>query len=205
MLVSGGGAVWAIDDVRGQGWRLGEPGKLIGPVSMPGVDRAAADGDRVWWMSHRDTTLRDGTRDVDVGVKPAERGGITVCANAVWLSASRGLVLVGTWAAAMGPLVPVSAGPLSFLTCAGGVLVGGSSRYGLVVLDPSSDSGRPARGRRSRRRHGDARHDTDGGVGVFGAAFAGTARAHSRRLRRSSMWEGSDADKLRSGPAGENR
>ena len=75
-----------------------------------------------------------------MGVKPAERGGITVCANAVWLSVSRGLVLVGTWAAAMGPLVPVSAGPLSFLACAGGVLVGGSSGDGLVVLDPSSDS-----------------------------------------------------------------
>jgi hypothetical protein len=140
VLVSGGGAVWAIDDERGEGWRLGEPGALSEPLRMPGVDRAAADGDRVWWLSKRDTMLRDGTREVDVGVTSRDRGGLTVCANSVWLSVNAGLVRVGTWAAAKGPLVPVSAGLLPFLACAGGALVGGSSQDGLVVLDPSADA-----------------------------------------------------------------
>ena len=139
VLVSGGGVVWAIDEATGEGLHLGEAGEVVARVPMPGVDRAAADGDRVWWMSRRDTKLRDGSREVDVGVRPGERGGLTVCANSVWLSVARGLVRVGTWNAVRGPLVPVSAGPLPFLTCGGGVLVGGSSTDGLVVLDPSAD------------------------------------------------------------------
>jgi len=140
VLVSGGGAVWAIDGERGEGWRLGDAGTLIGPVVMPGVDRAAVDADRVWWLSQRDTKLRDGTREVDVNVGPSERGALTVCANSVWLSVNGGLVRVGSWAAAKGPLMPVSAGPMPFLTCGGGMLVGGSSQDGLMVLDPSADA-----------------------------------------------------------------
>jgi hypothetical protein len=140
VLVSGGGAIWAIDEASGEGLRLGEPGQVVARVPMPGVDRAAADGDRVWWLSRGDTKLRDGTREVDLGIRPGERGGFAVCANSVWLSVAGGLVRIGTWGAVKGPLVPVSAGPVSFLTCGGGVLVGGSSTHGLVVLDPSADA-----------------------------------------------------------------
>lgn len=139
VLLSGGGAIWAFDEASGEGLRLGEPGQVAARVPMPGVDRAATDGDRVWWTSRRDTKLRDGSREVDVDVRPDERGGLTVCANSVWLSVPRGLVRVGTWDAVKGPLVPSPAGPLPFLTCGGGVLVGGSSTNGLVVLDPSAD------------------------------------------------------------------
>lgn len=140
VLVSGGGAIWAIDEENGEGLHLGKPGQLIAHVPMPGVDRAAADGDRVWWLSRGDTKLRDGKREVDLGIRPGERGGITVCANSVWLSAAHGLVRVGTWGAVKGPLIPVSAGVLPFVTCGGGALVGGSAMGGLVVLDPSADS-----------------------------------------------------------------
>ncbi len=139
-LVSGGGAIWAIDEASGEGLRLGEPGQVAARVPMPGVDRAATDGDRVWWLSRRDTKLRDGSRDVDVGVSPGERGGLIVCANSVWLSVARGFVRVGTWDAMRGPLVPAPTGPLPFLTCGGGVLVGGSSADGLIVLDMSGDA-----------------------------------------------------------------
>jgi len=140
VLVSGGGAIWAVDEPRSEALRLGEPGQVAARVPVPGVDRAAADGDRVWWLSRRDTKLRDGSREVDVGVGPGERGALAVCANSVWLSVARGLVRVGTWNGAAGPLVPVSAGPLPFLTCGGGVLVGGSSADGLLVLDPLADA-----------------------------------------------------------------
>lgn len=139
-LVSGGGAVWAIDYASGEGLRLGEPGQVAVRVQMPGVDRAAADGERVWWLSRGDMKLRDGSREVDIDVRPDERGGLTVCANSVWLSVAQGLVRVGTWNAMKGPLIPVSAGPLPFLTCGGGVLVGGSSTAGLFVLDSSADA-----------------------------------------------------------------
>jgi len=140
VLVSGGGAIWAIDEEKGEGLHLGKPGQLLTHVPMPGVDRAAADGDRVWWLSRSDTKLRDGKREVDLGIRPGERGGFSVCANSVWLSAARGLVRVGTWGAVKGPLIPVSAGLLPFVTCGGGVLVGGSAMGGLIVLDPSADS-----------------------------------------------------------------
>lgn len=140
VLVSGGGAIWAIDEASGEGLRLGEPGQVAARVPMPGVDRAAADGDHLWWMSHRDTVLRGGTRDVDVGVRTSDRGGLTVCANSVWLSVSSGFVRVGTWDATKGPLVPTSTGLLPFLTCGSGVLVGGSSTDGLIVLDSSVDA-----------------------------------------------------------------
>jgi hypothetical protein len=140
MLVSGGGAVWAIDEASGEGLRLGMPGQLIARVPMPDVDRATSDGDRVWWLSRGDTKLRDGTREIDLGVRLGERGGLAACANSVWLSVERGLIRIGTWSAAKGPLMPISAGPLPFLTCGGGVLVGGSSTDGLVVVDPSADA-----------------------------------------------------------------
>ncbi|BFU95577.1 MAG: hypothetical protein NTNFB02_22990 [Nitrospira sp.] len=139
VLVSGGGAMWAIDEASGEGMRLGEPGRLIARVPMPGLDCAAADGERVWWLSRLDTKLRDGTREVDLGIRPGERGGFTVCANSAWLSVERGLVRVGTWSAMKGPLVPASVGQLPFLTCGGGVLVG-ASNTDVVVLDPSADA-----------------------------------------------------------------
>ena len=101
---------------RNEGMRLGESGQLIARVPMPGVDRAAADGERVWWLSRGDTKLRDGTREVDIGIRLGERGGFTVCANSVWLRVARGFVRVGTWDAVKGPLVPAPAGPLPFLT-----------------------------------------------------------------------------------------
>lgn len=140
VLVSGGGAIWAVDEARGEGLHLGEPGQFIARLPMPGIERAAADGDHLWWMSQTDTVLRDGTRQVDVGVMPGERGGLTVCANAAWLSVSGGFVHVGTWGAKMGPLVAASTGVLPFLTCGSGILVGGSSTDGLVLLDPSVDA-----------------------------------------------------------------
>lgn len=174
VLVSGGGAVWVIDEASGEGLRLGEPGQLLERVPMSGVDRAAADGDRLWWMSRADTKLRDGSREVDVSVRPGERGGLTVCANSVWLSVSRGFVRVGTWDAAMGPIVPTSTGLLPFLTCGSGVLVGGSSTDGLVILDPSADA--------------DVRRldiDVDGDMGILVATRA-TAWVFS--ARHSKAW-----------------
>jgi hypothetical protein len=175
MLISGGGAVWAIDEASGHGLRVGEPGQLIARVPMPGVNRAAADGDRVWWLSRGDTKLRDGRREIDLGVTPGNRGGLTACANSVWLSVEGGLIRVGTWSAAKGPLIPMSAGPLPFLTCGGGVLVGASSTDGLFVLDPSTDTDM-------------RRLDGDGDVGMLvvtrAMAWVFSARHSKARLVR---------------------
>lgn len=139
VLVSGGGAVWAVDARGGRAWRLGEPGTLSAPIAVPGVDRAAADGERLWWTSRHDTTLRGGDRPVDLGAAPHERGGLAACAGSIWVSVARGLIRVGAWAAATGPLVSAPIGPVEFLTCGGGVLVGGSER-GLFALDPAADA-----------------------------------------------------------------
>lgn len=139
-LVSGAGSVWAVDARTARAWRLGGPGTLIGPHAVPGVDRAAADGERLWWTSREDTKLRDLGREVDLGVSGDEHGGLAVCAGAVWVSVAGGLIRVGAWGADRGPLVSAPAGPVPFMVCAEGVLVGGSARRGLFVLDPSVDA-----------------------------------------------------------------
>jgi hypothetical protein len=139
VLVSGGGAVWAIDEASGIGLRPGEPRQVAAQLRLPGVDAAAADGERLWWTSRHDTMLRDGSREIELGVGTGERGGLTVCANSVWLSVPHGFVRVGTWDATKGPLVAAPIGPFPFLTCGGGALVGVSSTEGLIVLDPSAD------------------------------------------------------------------
>jgi len=71
VLVAGGGAVWAVDVGSGRAWRVADAGAVLGPTIVADVDRAAADGERLWWTSKRDAFLREGARTVDLGV-PAE-------------------------------------------------------------------------------------------------------------------------------------
>jgi len=139
-VVAGGGAVWTVDPSTSRAWRLGEDDQLVGPVPVPGVDRVAPDGQRIWWTSRHDTLLRQGERSVDVGAGAGERGGLVVCAGSVWLSVTEGLVRVGAWGADRGPAVPAPAGPVPFLVCAGGTIVGSAGPQGLFVLDPSVDA-----------------------------------------------------------------
>ena len=77
---------------------------------------------------------------VNLEVLADERGAITVCAGAVWISVPGALLRVGAWSGELGPALPAPEGPVPFLACAGGVLVGASGRAGLLVLDPSIDA-----------------------------------------------------------------
>ena len=137
-LVSGG-AIWAVDTVSGRAWRLADPGVIIGPQSVSDVDRAAADGERLWWTARGDAMLRCDDRVIDVGAMSHERGDIVVCAGSVWVSVAWALVRAGAWAGARGLDVrsPV-AGPAR-LACARGVLVG-CAVGGVFVLDPRVDA-----------------------------------------------------------------
>jgi hypothetical protein len=139
-VVAGGGAVWVVDRVSARAWHLGEPGVLGDPVTLPGFDGVASDGERIWWTTRDDTLLTDGERRVDLGVGPDERGGMTACSGAVWVSSPGGLVRVGAWAAERSPPLSAPEGPVPFLACADGALVGGSGRRGLFVLDPLVDA-----------------------------------------------------------------
>jgi hypothetical protein len=130
---------WVVEPTSGRAWRIAEPGVLVEPLTVGDVDRVAPDGERLWWTSRGDTLLRSPTQRVDVGVATAERGGVVACAGSVWLSVAGGLVRVGTWAAQAGPVVPAPFGPVPFLVCASGVLVGGGGE-GLFVLDPAIDA-----------------------------------------------------------------
>jgi hypothetical protein len=141
VLAAGGGSVWALDRRSQRAWRLSDVGVLAGPVVLAGVDQFAPQGDRVWWTSRDDPLLRGGARPVDLGVGADARGGMTVCAGSVWISVSRGLLRVGAWGAELGPVVEAPEGPVRHLACADGVLVGGSGRHGLFLLDPSIDAG----------------------------------------------------------------
>lgn len=140
MVTAGGGAVWAFDRISQRAWRLTEPGVLAEPVRLGEVDQLASGGERIWWTSRHDTLLRGGARPVDLGVGAGGRGGMTVCAGSAWVSVSGALLPVGTWAAALGLPMAAPEGPVQHLTCADGVLVGGSGRHGLFVLDPSIDA-----------------------------------------------------------------
>lgn len=141
MVTVGRGAVWAFDRSSQRAWRLAGIGMLGEPVQLGDVDQLASDGDRIWWTSRHDTLLHGGARPVDLGVGADGRGGMTVCAGSAWVSVHGALLHAGTWAAALGPPMEAPEGPVRHLTCADGVLVGGSGRHGLFVLDPSIDAG----------------------------------------------------------------
>ncbi|NOT07090.1 MAG: hypothetical protein HOP28_02680, partial [Gemmatimonadales bacterium] len=133
-------AVWAVDRSSGQAWRVAAGGALGTPRPVNGLDRAAADGDRLWWTTGDGTVLRDFERTVELGVPARDRGAITVCAGSVWVSGRDLLMRVGTWGAEKGSVIPAPGEPLPFLVCSGGVLVGASKTGKLLVLDPSSDA-----------------------------------------------------------------
>jgi hypothetical protein len=139
-VVAGPGAVWALDRRLGSAWPLAGQGAIGDPVRLGAADRVAPEAERVWWTSREDTLLRDGERTVDLGVAPGERGGLTVSAGAVWLSVSNALLHVGAWSAELGPPLRAPEGPVEHLTSADGIVVGGSGRQGLFVLDPSVDA-----------------------------------------------------------------
>jgi len=121
-------------------WRVRETGALDVARPVPGVERVAADGDRLWWTTAGGASLRDFERTVDLGVTARDRGALTVCAGSVWVSVAGGLIRVGTWAAEKGPMVEAPDGPVPYLTCSGGVLVGASEQGRLFVLDPGADA-----------------------------------------------------------------
>ena len=174
-VVAGGGAVWAVDPGASRAWRLGDDGTLVGPILIPGVDRVAPDGPRLWWTSRQDTLLREGTRSADLGAAVGERGGLVVCAGSVWLSVRDGLARVGAWAGDRGPVVPAPAGPVPFLVCAGGAVVGGAGPDGLFVLDPSVDAD-------ARRLDADVGGDLELLVGTRTNVWAFPARRAEARL-----------------------
>lgn len=141
LLVSGGGAVWAIDRATSRAWQVREAGILDAARRVPGLDRAAADGNRLWWTTSDGTWLHDFERAVDLGVAAPERGALAVCSGSVWQSVAAGLIRVGAWAAERGRIVAAPEGPVPFLACVNGVLVGASEQGRLFVLDPSVDAG----------------------------------------------------------------
>ncbi|GAA3201809.1 hypothetical protein [Nonomuraea helvata] len=120
-VLAGGGEIWAVGADRAR--RLIEPGRLGDPVELPGLDLCAVEGERLWWTSKRDTVLRGGPREVDLGT--CERGGMTVCAGSLWISVAGGLLRVSAWSGEPRRFVGAPAGPVPFLACANGVLAGG--------------------------------------------------------------------------------
>ncbi|WP_103959918.1 hypothetical protein [Nonomuraea solani] len=131
-VVAGGGEIWAVG--AGQARRLAEPGNLHDPVDLPALDRCAAEGERLWWTSKRDTILRGGPKEVDLG--PGERGGMAVCAGSLWVSVAGGLLRVSAWSGEPRRFVGAPEGPVPFLVCANGVLAGGVRD--LFVLAPAA-------------------------------------------------------------------
>lgn len=139
-LVAGGGAIWAVDPSTSRVWRIREQGVLDAPRIAPGIDQAAADGDRLWWTSRHDTELRDFTRTESIGHGAGERGAMVVCSNAVWISVRNGLCRIGAWDAKRGLDMAAPHGPVPFLVCAQGALVGASASGEYFALDPRIDA-----------------------------------------------------------------
>ncbi|MFI7642119.1 hypothetical protein [Nonomuraea sp. NPDC049400] len=131
-VLAGGGEIWAVG--AGQARRLIEPGHLGEPVALPGLDLCAVEGERLWWTSKRDTLLRGGPREVDLGTR--ERGGMIVCAGSLWISVAGGLLRVSAWSGEPRRFVGAPAGPVPFLACANGVLAGGGRD--LFALAPAA-------------------------------------------------------------------
>lgn len=119
-VLAGGGEIWAVGD--GLARRLAEPGTLLEPLELPDLDLCAVEGERLWWTSTRDTVLRGGPKEVDLGRR--ERGAMTVCAGSLWISVTGGLLRVSAWSGEPGRFVGTPEGPVPFLVCANGVLAG---------------------------------------------------------------------------------
>ncbi|MEV0389293.1 hypothetical protein [Nonomuraea sp. NPDC050643] len=120
-VLAGGGEIWAVGADRA--CRLAEPGRLHEPVELPDLDLCAVEGERLWWTSKRDTVLRGGPREVDLGRR--ERGGMAVCAGSLWVSVTGGLLRVSAWSGEPRRFVGAPEGPVPYLACAHGVLAGG--------------------------------------------------------------------------------
>lgn len=131
-VVAGGGEIWAV--AADQARRLTGPGHLGEPVELPGLDVCAVEGERLWWTSKRDTVLRGGPREVDLGQRV--RGGMAVCAGSLWISVTGGLLRVSTWSGEPRRLVAAPEGPVPLLVCANGVLAGGGRD--LFTLTPAA-------------------------------------------------------------------
>ena len=140
-LVSGDQRVWALDRRAGRAWRLDGPGTTGRALALGPVDRAAAEGDRLWWTSREDSLLRTGEQEIDLGVDAARRGGMVACAGSIWVGAPGALLRVGAWAGQLGRPIEAPGGPVAHLACAGGAIVGGPVDSGLIVLDPAVDAG----------------------------------------------------------------
>ncbi|MFD0476943.1 hypothetical protein ACFQ0B_58555 [Nonomuraea thailandensis] len=78
--------------------------------------------------------LRGGPKEVELGRR--ERGAMTVCAGSLWISVTGGLLRVSAWSGEPGRRVRAPEGPVPFLVCANGVLVGAGSE--LFVLAPAA-------------------------------------------------------------------
>ncbi|MGA5759947.1 hypothetical protein [Nonomuraea bangladeshensis] len=138
-VLAGGGEIWAVSGARAR--RLTGPGTLGPPVELPGLAACAVEGERLWWTSRHDDVLRGGPRDIDLGDlgdlgRYGERGGMTVCAGSLWISVTGGLLRISTWSGEPGRFVAAPAGPVPFLACANGTLVGGG--HELFTLDPAA-------------------------------------------------------------------
>ncbi|MET7338399.1 hypothetical protein [Nonomuraea sp. NPDC005650] len=131
-VLAGGGEIWAVGPERAR--RLTGPGDFGEPVELPGLDRCAVEGERLWWTSKRDTWLRGGPREVDLGTR--ERGGMTVCAGSLWISVAGGLERVSAWSGEPRRFLRAPEGPVPFLVCANGVLAGGGRD--LFTLAPAA-------------------------------------------------------------------
>ncbi|MFI7127136.1 hypothetical protein ACIBQ1_15680 [Nonomuraea sp. NPDC050153] len=131
-VLAGGGEIWAVGSERAR--RLTGPGDFGEPVELPGLDRCAVEGERLWWTSKRDTWLRGGPREVDLCTR--ERGGMTVCAGSLWISVAGGLERVSAWSGEPRRFLRAPEGPVPFLVCANGVLAGGGRD--LFTLAPAA-------------------------------------------------------------------
>ncbi|UBU17635.1 hypothetical protein [Nonomuraea gerenzanensis] len=132
-VVAGGGAIWAVGD--GVARRLAGPGTLGEPLKLPALDACAVEGERLWWTSQRDDVLRGGPKEVRLGRR--SRGAMTVCAGSLWISVTGGLLRVSAWSGEPGRFVRAPEGPVRFLVCANGVLLGG----GRDVFAPARAAG----------------------------------------------------------------
>ncbi|MFC4116217.1 hypothetical protein [Nonomuraea zeae] len=131
-VLAGGGEIWAVGTDRA--CRLAAPGRLGELVELPGLDRCAVEGERLWWTSKRDTLLRGGPKEVDLGER--ERGGMIVCAGSLWVSVADGLLRVSAWSGEPRRLVPAPEGPVPFLVCANGIVAGAG--HDLFALAPAA-------------------------------------------------------------------
>jgi hypothetical protein len=139
---SGGELIWATEPDGGTLIAFDRSGPVT-RVPTEGLRVFAPANGQVVWLSKDNVLVRSDLSGKATGTEPLpqpfEAGAMVCCANALWFSVTKGLLMVDLVSLQTRSELTVPEGPVPHLICKDGKLAGGSST--IFVLNPMTDMG----------------------------------------------------------------